>query len=193
MSEEKKQETTPQEEPKKDKKKAEPEAKKVKAEETPQAKDVATDEPKEEDSSSAEAMADKKTALEEAEEEVANVTTKKKRGKNKNELSELEPKDIKPGMIIRVHLKIIDANSKGEEKERIQVFQGMVLAKKHGNEAGATITVRKVSGGIGVERIFPTSMPAIAKFELVRKYAVRQSRPYYLRTHKKRLTEIKDI
>jgi len=72
------------------------------------------------------------------------------------------------------------------------VFQGMVLARKHGRENSATITVRKVSEGIGVEKIFPLNMPSIEKIELVRTYRIKQAKPYYLRTTKKRLAEIKE-
>ena len=98
---------------------------------------------------------------------------------------------IKPGMIVRVHQKIKDVNKKGEEKERIQVFEGTILAIKHGNEPGATVTVRKVSGGIGVEKIFPINSPVVAKIERVREMDVRQSRAYYLRDYKKKLKERK--
>ncbi len=98
---------------------------------------------------------------------------------------------LKPGMIVRVHQKIKDVNKKGEEKERVQVFEGTVLALKHGNEPGATVTVRKVSGGIGVEKIFPIHSPIVEKIELVRHMLVRQSKAMYLRTYKKRLKEVK--
>jgi len=98
---------------------------------------------------------------------------------------------LKPGMIVRVHQKIKDVNKKGEEKERVQVFEGTVLALKHGNEPGATVTVRKVSGGIGVEKIFPIHSPIVEKIELVRHMKVKQSKAMYLRTYKKRLKEVK--
>lgn len=98
---------------------------------------------------------------------------------------------VKPGMIVRVHQKIKETNTKGEEKERIQIFEGIVLALKHGNQAGATITVRKVSEGVGVEKIFPVHAPVVEKIELVRQMRVRQARPLYLRTHKKKLREVK--
>lgn len=130
-----------------------------------------------------------KTALEKIIVETEKATTAK-RGKGKIEFKPIAKEDIVPGMVVRVHQKIVDINTKGEEKERIQVFQGMVLARKHGSEAGATITVRKVSEGVGVERIYPLNMPAITKFELVRQFVVNQARPYYLRTYKKKLKEV---
>ncbi|MBI2050939.1 MAG: 50S ribosomal protein L19 [Parcubacteria group bacterium] len=135
----------------------------------------------------AEESKEEKTALE----EVVSEAEKPKVKKGKLDYEEINPQDIAPGMLVRVHQKIVDINPKGEEKERTQVFQGMVLAHKHGTEAGATITVRKVSGGIGVEKIFPLKMPSLTKFELVRTYRTRQAKPYYLRTTKKRLREIK--
>ena len=98
---------------------------------------------------------------------------------------------LKPGMIVKVHQKIKELNAKGEEKERIQIFEGMVLALKHGNEAGATVTVRKISEGIGVEKIFPIHSPVVDKIELVRQMQVRQARPYFLRDYKKKLKEVK--
>ena len=98
---------------------------------------------------------------------------------------------LKPGMIIRVHQRIKDVNSKGEEKERTQIFEGQVLAAKHGKESGATVTVRKISKGFGVEKIFPLHSPLVAKIELVRHLIVRESRAYYLRDHKKKLRAVR--
>src|SRR3989338_8796759 len=97
--------------------------------------------------------------------------------------------EIKPGMTVRVHQKIKEKNPKGEEKERVQMFEGMVIARKHGLEKGATITVRKISDGVGVERIFPVYSPAIAKIEGVKQATVRRAKLSYLKTYKKKLKE----
>lgn len=102
--------------------------------------------------------------------------------------------EVVPGTEVRVHQKIKEVNPKGEEKERIQIFQGMVLARRHGSEAGATITVRKVSDGIGVEKILPLNMPSIVKIEVKRKFRVKRAKLSFLRLpkFKKRLKEIRD-
>ena len=99
--------------------------------------------------------------------------------------------EIKPGMTIKVHQKIKEKNAKGEEKERVQVFEGMVIAQKHGKEKGATVTVRKVSGGIGVEKIFPLNSPNVEKIEITKKAKVRRAKLGFLRSYKKRLKEKK--
>lgn len=97
--------------------------------------------------------------------------------------------DIKPGMTVRVHQKIKEVNPKGEEKERVQVFEGVILSIR-GKGASKMMTVRKVaSGGIGVEKIFPLDLPSIERIEPVKQAKVRQARPYYLRRHQKRLKE----
>lgn len=89
--------------------------------------------------------------------------------------------NIRAGDTVKVSVKIKEKGAKGKEKIRIQIFEGLVLSRKHGNEAGATICVRKVSKGIGVERIFPIFSPIIDKIEIVKKGGVRKSKLYYLR------------
>lgn len=98
--------------------------------------------------------------------------------------------EIKPGMTIRIHQKIRDITAKGEEKERIQIFEGMVLGRRGGIQSGATFTVRKIAEGIGVEKIFPLNLPSIEKIELVKTAKVRQAKLAHLRTSKKRLKEV---
>jgi large subunit ribosomal protein L19 len=83
---------------------------------------------------------------------------------------------IKAGDTVKVHQKIQD---KG--KTRIQVFEGIVLARKHGSEPGATFTVRKVASGVGVEKIYPLYSPTIDKIEIVKRSKVRRSKLYFIR------------
>ncbi|MBW2707692.1 MAG: 50S ribosomal protein L19 [Deltaproteobacteria bacterium] len=94
--------------------------------------------------------------------------------------------DFKPGDTVKVHARI-----KEGEKERIQIFQGVVIRKRKGN-SGATFTVRKVSYGIGVERIFPLHSPNIDKIEVVSRGRVRRSRLYYLRNLRGKAARIKE-
>lgn len=97
--------------------------------------------------------------------------------------------ELKPGMTVRVYQKIKELNTKGEEKERIQYFEGMIIARKHNKETGATITVRKISDGVGVEKIFPINLPTITKIEVKKIAEVKQAKLYYLRNYKKKLKE----
>jgi len=93
--------------------------------------------------------------------------------------------DIWPGDRIKVYQKIKETikkdKGKTEEKQRIQVFDGIVLARKHGKGITATITVRNVIESIGVERTFPLHSPLIEKIEVVRKHKTRRAKLYYLR------------
>lgn len=103
----------------------------------------------------------------------------------------VERPDLRPGLTIRVHQKIKDVNAKGEEKERIQVFEGIIIAAHKKKDTGATITVRKISNGVGVEKIFPIHLPTIVKWEVVKESKVRRAKLYFLREYKKRLKEVK--
>lgn len=106
-----------------------------------------------------------------------------------------EKQVLKSGMTVKVHHKIKELNAKGEEKERIQIFEGTIIAVKHGNEPGATITVRKISDGVGVEKIFPIHSPVIAKIDIARVNAVRRAKLNFLRDpkYKRGLKEIKKV
>lgn len=84
--------------------------------------------------------------------------------------------DIRPGDTVRVHQKI---EEKG--KFRLQAFEGLVLAKKHGKEAGGTFTVRRVASGVGVEKIFPLYSPMIDHIEIVKRARVRRAKLYFIR------------
>jgi large subunit ribosomal protein L19 len=92
---------------------------------------------------------------------------------NMNERASL---GLRVGDTVKVHQKIQD---KG--KTRLQVFEGLVLARKHGDEPGATFTVRKVASGVGVEKIFPLYSPNIDKLEIVKRAKVRRAKLYYIR------------
>jgi len=95
--------------------------------------------------------------------------------------------DFKAGDTINVHVKITEGN-----KERIQQFQGAVIQRKNLGTNGETFTVRKVSSGIGVERIFPILSPSVEKIELVREGSVRRARLFYLRGKKGKAAKIKE-
>ena len=84
--------------------------------------------------------------------------------------------EIRPGDTVRVIQKI-----KEGDKERLTPFEGLVIARKHGKEPGATVTLRKVVDGIGVERIFPVHSPTISKIEILRRSKVRRAKLYYIR------------
>ncbi len=94
---------------------------------------------------------------------------------------------FKAGDTVNVHVKIKEGN-----KERIQQFQGTVIQRRHPNTAGETFTVRKVSNGIGIQRIFPILSPNIEKIEVVRVGKVRRARLYYLTGKQGKAARIKE-
>ncbi len=95
--------------------------------------------------------------------------------------------DFGPGDTVNVHYKIKEGN-----KERIQQFQGTVIQRKNKNTNGETFTVRKVSSGVSVERIFPILTPNIDKLEVIRRGKVRRAKIYYLRALKGKQARIKE-
>ena len=89
--------------------------------------------------------------------------------------------EFRPGDTVRVHVRLREGEGEKEkEKERVQAFEGIVISRR-GRLTSATFTVRRVSFGIGVERIFPVHSPMIAQIEVVRRGRVRRSKLYYLR------------
>jgi len=95
--------------------------------------------------------------------------------------------DFGPGDTVNVHVKIREGS-----KERVQQFQGTVLQRKHPNTNGETFTVRKVSNGIGIERIFPIISPNLDKIEVLRKGKVRRARLFYLRGRQGKAARIRE-
>lgn len=102
------------------------------------------------------------------------------------DLMRVDIPQFRVGDTVKVHVKIREG-----DKERIQVFEGVVI-RRHRGGVGATFTVRKVSYGIGVERIFPIHSPQIDKIEVVRKGRVRRARLYYLRERLGKAARIKE-
>lgn len=98
-------------------------------------------------------------------------------------IEERKTLDIRPGDTIRVWQRVTESDPSKPDvtKSRLQAFEGLVIARKHGTESGATFTVRKMSQGIGVERIFPLYSPTIEKIELVSRSHVRRAKLYYIR------------
>lgn len=84
--------------------------------------------------------------------------------------------DLQVGWTVRITQKL-----KEGEKGKSQVFEGLIIAHKHGDEPGATITVRRVGGGYGVEKVYPLRLPSIEKIEVVKKGRTRRAKMYYLR------------
>ena len=105
-------------------------------------------------------------------------------GKKYTETKEL-PK-MNPGDTVKVMVRIVEGN-----KERLQAFEGIII-KKRGSGVGATITVRKVFQGVGVERVFPVYSPRVEKIQVLRRGDVRRSKLYYLRDRVGKATRIKE-
>jgi large subunit ribosomal protein L19 len=87
--------------------------------------------------------------------------------------------EFRAGDTVRVWVKVLENAEK--KKFRLQAFEGLVLARKHGSEPGATFTVRKVASGVGTERVFPLYSPMVDKIELVKRSMVRRAKLYYVR------------
>ena len=96
--------------------------------------------------------------------------------------------DFKAGDTVNIHVRIKEGN-----KERSQIFQGAVIQRRNLGSSGETFTVRKVSNGVGVERIFPILSPSLEKIELLRKGKVRRARLYYLRGKQGKAAKIKEL
>jgi len=94
--------------------------------------------------------------------------------------------DFRPGDTLKVHVKVVEGN-----KTRVQVFQGVVIARS-GSGVNETFTVRKVSYGVGVERVFPVHTPIIEKIELVTRGDVRRAKLYYLRNLRGKAAKIRE-
>jgi large subunit ribosomal protein L19 len=121
-------------------------------------------------------------------EETTEKTEEKKDEKQaKPTASREERLAVEPGMIIRVHQRIRDVSKDGKERERTQVFEGVVLGRRGGATMGATTTVRKKSGNVGVEKIFPLFLPTIEKIEIKGKGRVRRAKLAYLRDPRQKL------
>ncbi len=95
--------------------------------------------------------------------------------------------DFGPGDTVRVHVRVIEGN-----RERVQVFEGVVIGRSGGSGARATFTVRKLSFGVGVERIFPLHAPILQEVEVTRRGDVRRAKLYYLRDRVGKATRIKE-
>mgnify|MGYP001575103935 FL=1 len=105
---------------------------------------------------------------------------------NQNNSGENPYPDLRTGWTVKVYQKI-----KEGDKSRVQSFEGIIIARKHGNEPGGTIIVRRVTGGFGVEKTFPLRLPTITKIDIVKKSGARKSKLYYLREKTARETRKK--
>lgn len=111
-----------------------------------------------------------------------------------NDLQEVEAAHVRDGIpgfragdTVKVHVRVVEAG-----RERIQVFEGVVIARK-GSGSRASFTVRKLSFGVGVERVFPLNAPIVSKIEVVRRGDVRRSKLYYLRDRVGKAARVKEL
>jgi large subunit ribosomal protein L19 len=100
---------------------------------------------------------------------------------------EREDVDVRPGDVVRVHARIVEGG-----KARVQIFEGTVIRIKNGGPR-TTITVRKISSGVGVERVFPASSPNVAKIEVTARHKVRRAKLHFLRDRKGKAARLKPI
>lgn len=106
---------------------------------------------------------------------------------------EVKPLELRSGMTVKVHEKIEDVTPKGEKRSRIQIFEGIILGIR-GAGVSRTMTVRKVSDGIGVEKIYPMSSPVVSKIELVKTAHVRRAKLNFLTDRKYRFArKLKEV
>lgn len=96
--------------------------------------------------------------------------------------------EFQSGDVVKVYQKI-----KEGEKERVQIFEGIVLARKHGKGASASFTVRKIAAGVGVEKTYPLHSPLIEKIEVMKRTKARRSKLYYIRTAKGKRAKMKGV
>ena len=95
--------------------------------------------------------------------------------------------EIRPGQQVKIHQRVIEGT-----KERTHVFEGLVIAKKHGKEIGSTITVRRIAVGVGTEIVLPLHSPSIVKIEVLKTHKVRRAKLYYLREAKGKRAKLKE-
>jgi len=134
-------------------------------------------------------------SVEKNEEKITTEKTPIKQNTNSKDFNIIPTSDIKTGMYVKVYQKISELDSKGKEKTRTQAFEGLVIRRKHGNESGATFTVRKeYKTGHVVEKIYPINLPSIEKVELLKKLnKVRQSKILFVRNKKRRKLKYESI
>lgn len=105
-------------------------------------------------------------------------------------MTEAEMNMIVPGAVLKIHEKIEDVNGKGEKRERIQLFEGLVLGVR-GSGSSKTFTIRKETDGFGVEKIFPVSSPNLVKVEGLKVYKVRRAKLQFTKDFDRKFKEVK--